>query len=880
MADAPVSFDQIEDVSQAPSFDSIEDAGQASGSNETLAAGAEGAAEGVLGPAALYAEKKIGVDTEENILRRRQEHPIAHGVGQALGLVGSSLTGAGEGAIMAKAGEAAATATGLAEGTSLSAKIGSSAVKQAAEMAVLQSGDEISKNVLNDPDYSAESALTNIGLATAFGAGGGAMMGSLSPLWKATVGTKVEQVLGGLKDHLDGVARLNMPEDVEKAAQTLNISLPLELRAGLSGDPKAANILNELREVQHPTIVAGLQNLERSVNDSVLQSIGRSPEEIANYSEAEGGKQAMETFKKEYNAKYSPIAKEFESITKPFEDAQVTSSHIATLSDKIAQIAQEKGYLGADIPQNKIVNSVLNRLPEVKTVQDFSKLSTQLRNMTSGDFALTGVRRDIQGLLQEAQHNALGYNIGKDAPEMMGRYMAARSAYADLAKISEQVGSDLGLGKFVGPKTLLDRVVEKRSPEEFLRRLSPKGNAEILGFLGQHFPDTMESIRDNELKQLIKPAVLGAKGDQVLNSKILNNAIERGMAGQPERIKFALPNGALERIQAARTIQDAIPGMKSSGTAGWQQKMMAHVPQSALAGIAMVTGHNPIFGYLGGHLGKLLARDVPDAMKLSLLRFMSSDQPIKAEGFKAMVEFLSNTAKGQTLLTKSAGNVFKSGAQVLTDSQMPNKADREKLNNVVEKLDKSPEMLMRLTNSNVGHYLSPHQASLSESSTRAMQYLQSIKPRPYQSSPLDKPIEPSKDQMARYNRALDIANQPALVLHHVKQGTLQINDMKDLNSMYPALMKQMQQKVANAMTTRHSEDHLIPYKTKMGVSLFLGQPVDSTMTPQSIMSAQPRPSAPPPQQAPKKGSTKELGKSNKGYMTPDQASESRRSEKD
>lgn len=896
MADVLPSFDQLTDDSaindaQAPAHDSVppfdqlqDDSHQFETPGQQLKAGAEGLAKGVLGPLAPYLEKKVLHVAGTDIRAREAANPITHDIGQGIGLVGGALTGTGEGAVMTKAGELAAEAAGLAAPVSFAAKVGSSAVQQAAEMAVLQGSDETSKMILNDPETSAQSAIANIGLATALGGAGGTFItGAVSPLWKATAGNKVEKFLGGLKDHLDGTSRLIMPEAIENSAKTLGIELSPELRAGLSGDPKAAMMFNELREIQHPTITAGLQNLERDTNDAVLRSIGRSPEEIANYSEAEGGKHAMESFKKEYQAKYEPIAKEFDELTKPFESTPINLFHQGSLADKVSNMAAEKGYIGTDIPQNKVVNAVLDRVSNIKNANDFAKLNTTINNMTKGDFTLTQVGRDLKTIISDAHHNALEEVIGKEAPQLMARYRSVRGAYADLAKVSNEIGSELGLGKFIGPKSLLAKLAEKRSPEQFLSRLSPKGNAEILDILGKHFPQTLESIRDNELKQILKPAVLGAKGDQALNSRILNNAIERGLAGQPERIKFAMPPGALEKIQAAKTLMDAIPGMKSSGTAGWQQKMMAYVPQSAMAGVSMLMGHNPVFGYLGGHVGKLLARDMPDAIKLGLLRFMSSDQPIKAEGFKSMVEFLHNSIKGQTFLNKAAGNVFKSGSQILTDNQMPSKADREKLNKIIEKTQDKPEVMMKLTNGQTGHYLPGHQASLTQASAQAIQYLQQLKPKPYQPGPLDKPIEPRPDQVARYNRALDIANQPAIVLQHIKDGTLQTTDLVDLKSMYPAVYSDTAKKMSNSIIDRHSEDHQIPYKTRMGVSLFLGQPIDSSMNPMSIQSAQPQPKPMPPQQNqsnPKGTSAQKLGKTNKSYMTRDQSREYDRSNKD
>src|SRR5712672_1057533 len=79
--------------------------------SEQLKAGAEGAARGVAGPLAPMAEQALGVKPED-ITRR--SHTIAHGVGEAIGLVGGALTGTGEAAVMEGAGKLATEALGLA----------------------------------------------------------------------------------------------------------------------------------------------------------------------------------------------------------------------------------------------------------------------------------------------------------------------------------------------------------------------------------------------------------------------------------------------------------------------------------------------------------------------------------------------------------------------------------------------------------------------------------------------------------------------------------------------------------------------------------------------------------------------------------------------
>jgi len=210
---------------------------------------------------------------------------------------------------------------------------------------------------------------------------------------------------------------------------------------------------------------------------------------------------------------------------------------------------------------------------------------------------------------------------------------------------------------------------------------------------------------------------------------------------------------------------------------------------------------------------------------------------------------------------------------------MPDHSDRERLDKVVEHMTEQPSRLMAINNGHLGHYMPEHQTALSETNTRALQYLQNIKPRPYRLSPMDKEIQPTQAQVERYNRALDIAQDPKVVLQRAKDGTLLPSDVGDLNAMYPDLYRRMAGKVSAEVQNHMAKDETIPYKSRIGVSLFLGQALDSTMQPASIIAAQPKPQGKPqtPQQAtPKRGAASKLGKTNASYMTPSQSAETDR----
>lgn len=907
----------------------------------------EGAASGVVGPLAPLIETKLMGVKPEDILARRQENPFSYHVPEAATLVGGLLIGTGQGALMGKAGKVAAEAAGFSkvleaeklthaaakaaqiglpeagvlaaeakaatEALSYGSKVGSEAAKQTAEMIVFASGDEVSKMLIQDPDASAESAISNIGLAAALGGAGGAFVtGAISPLWSATAGPQVEKFLSGLKSHVNGEGKLLLPGELEHAHKSLGIELSPTTRAAISGDPNAASIFNELREAQHPEIMRDIKNLHERASASVLESLRVAPEDIANYSENQAGQDLIASFKREYDAKFAPIQKQYDALREQNVHIAIPDEQRLRQYSAIIEKGQKFGASGS--PQAKIFDEYGERLLAQDTIGQTDKLVTEINNELkkahrAGDTNTAMAFKEIKASIQEFQEQQI-MRVAKNADKMAldatrvpgmprvnvgeldsaapaaGQLITERAAaakeYARIAKISDEMSQQMGLGEFRGYKNLLTKLAEKKSPEQVLKSLSPKGNADIIPFLAEHFPETLARIRDNETKQLIRPAILGAKGEEVINLKILNNAIEKGMAGSKERIEFALPPGALERIQSAHKLINALPAMKSSGTAGWQQKLNKFMPASAGAAMSILLGQNPMAGYAAGHLSQILGKNAPEAVKLALLKFLASDQPIKSEGFKALVDFIQATQKGENLIAKATANVFKPGIRVLTDNQIPAKADLIKLDKLVADNQDHPEKFMASQNGQVGHYASEAQASLSKASATALQYLQNLKPHPKALGPLDKPLPVSPAEEARYNRALEIAQQPATVLQRIKDGTLQTTDLVDLKSMYPAVYIRMAQKLTNEMISMKSDEEVIPYRTRIAVSLFLGQPLDASMIPSSILAAQPqpKPQMPPQGQQPKPKSLNSLGKSNKSYQTPGQSSEQRRADHD
>ena len=122
----------------------------------------------------------------------------------------------------------------------------------------------------------------------------------------------------------------------------------------------------------------------------------------------------------------------------------------------------------------------------------------------------------------------------------------------------------------------------------------------------------------------------------------------------------------------------------------------------------------------------------------------------------------------------------------------------------------------------------------------AQDYFDAVRPKQTQNSPLDEISPPDQMQQNHYNRQLDIAQNPSLILQHVKDGTLQPPDLLTLGTLYPQLHNAMVKKAGAALIEAKAKEMELPYKQKQALSMLLGQPLDSTMTPmamQTIMQA-------------------------------------------
>lgn len=851
---------------------------------QQLITGLEGAGKAATFGLSSGLERLAGVP-KEDITGRAKVNPVAHGVGEAAGLVGSAFLGP-EGAanILTGAGEGAAEAIGLgiAENPTFLHKVGSAAVKSAVETGIIQGGDEVSKMILQDPEQSVGTAVTNIGLSGLLGGAGGAAFGSISPLWKATMGKSTGSVLDAMVKKASGIESI-VPDSVNEAIAKSGINVSPEVKAAMATDPGIKNLADTLGEAGGTSAGNEFQKsmgtFRKDASDQIAAALGKTPEDVANLknmSEHQVGSGIVENLTNGIKEKFQPISEAFNKVRDKFSKVPLTSES-DVVADRIAQLSDEQGWSKAsDAPEGKLVESVFKDLPKQETLEDLRKYQSNLWSRAKENPALWSAVGKINGILREVETATMEYAAAGEGPEILATLKQARAAYGAGAGVMNDLAEKLGIRGYRGPESFTETLGEM-NPEKILGKLSKTNDVGLINLLKEQFPGVAESIKDYHASDILRSAAKTAKGEEALN---MTNVFKKIEAMSPELRDFVVGGEGQTKLEAIQSLLSSAESQNKnfSNTARAIDRLgLSKLPGSAVGMVAAFLGHNPLIYPVINALQGFVGRDAPDAIRLGVLKFLGSDKHIEAEGFKSMIEMIHNTMKGENLVGKATKNLFKSGAEVLATNIIPTAKDREKLDNRLQELQKDPSAMM-VVGGKTGHYMPEHSQAIGETSMSAVNYLNSIRPHTEKNNPLDGDQTVNAFKKSNFDKALDIAEQPLVVMKDLQSGRITPQTIQHLTNLYPALYAKLKDQVSQQLMDTVSKGESIPYKTRLGLTLFLGNPMDSTMSQQGLMSIQSiYHKEQQPQQGmskpPSQGSMKEVGKIPKMYQTQLQASE-------
>lgn len=818
----------------------------------------EGSAKGLLGPLATAGEAALshsgvpGLSPAEQT-GRAETNPWTHGLSEAATFVGGALTGTGEAALIGHLGEAAAKATGLGlEGASLISKVAAGGIKTGAEMAALQAGDELSKTINEDPNQSLGTAAINVGLSGLIGGAGGSVIGAVSPLFKATVEkTGLPKLIDDAKAQFGFRQSLNgtdVPSAItEELTTRLNEVENMRSQIGrLKGDA-IARALPEMNDHILGQVNGTIQQLESEI-EKMRANPTAYPERLVKKLE-----QNLDAFKsKVFVSGEAPqpieaVSPDFSNIPKtvlgaprptPARLAQMSESGAAADAKNLAQ-ANAAGYnpYGA-APKSSAAKpqEIFNAMQDLKgSLQDYSKGNYGPFAVKSSDeaydfiHATKSLGHDVRVALEDSK-------IWGDAGDIQRKTNAAIKASID---------------------------AERDAISKFTQKSAAEGGRVV------------DPVKINTLVNQSLKNKAGLKGDFIGNYTKLTDDLADTInkihtdAGLEAPVRLT-PTPALDH-----TLGRSSPGIHlgnwlyDKGLAS----VAGHTAGEAIgAGAGALVGH-PVLGAIAGE--KLLAPALISIAKPIL------ENASHSQSFKSALDYAVNILRGGKVLSQAAVNFFRSGSEIIPKNLMPTVASRDRLEKSLDYAANQDNALK--IGGHLSHYLPDHSVAAAATAATASQYFSQLKPKRAQANPLDKPAPVDRFQQAKYERQLDIAQQPLLVLQHAKEGTLQAQDVKTLNVLYPGLAKKMGTQIYGEMVKSISEGKQVPYKQRLSLGLLLAQPLDSTMTPltmQSIMLSNAPKAAPPQAQGkPKKASkstASSMEKVNKLYATPQQAREASR----
>jgi hypothetical protein len=719
---------------------------------QQIKTGLESTAQGLVGPLAPLAETQLGIAKPEDILARQEVNPGIHMAGEITGLVLPALVTAGmstearaglegvaqsftQSGLLEKAGEAVGKM--LPESTSLASKIGTTAAKAAVENMLLAGSDEVSRMILQDPNQSAETAITDIGLAGVLGAGIGGALGAVNPLWRAAVGDKAGKLAADFKGRI--AEHINNPEPHTAITEELNnyFSELKKIGSETYGDTgiKAQAIQKAVPEL-HEGIVNQVQDVASKLSDKIEQ----------------------------LGAKGDP--------------------HVGLLQDKLTQFNRE---VNSNEPY-KIFDAIQNLKKglqeESRYTEGVSPLSERAYRKTVKDLA-----HDLRTALEDT-------SVWGDAGKLQS---GINSAFSDYLKATKDFRG------LMTTEVMGERVVNPAKVQTYLNQLG-KPAAEIKMEKMKNFLDAGEKL---------KSAVNKAYEKLGVDSPVLETSLNNTLA-------------TLEKKTTGAKLADAFieKGLTDAGGKG--------LGGAFGAALGHMVGHEGLGAILGAHtLGPMFSTILPGIAKAVVSKEASG------AGLKAAVDYAANVSSGQKALSKATENLFKDTPAVLADHMYPTERDRSRLEKALGAMRKDPQGFARNSaNDKTSHYLPEHAAAVAFAASNAATYLNNLRFNQGKKAPLDSTPVPSAADEAKYKRALDIAQQPLIIMDKIKKGTVTSHDIQHLQAMYPSLYGSIKKQIVDKMSDHLSRGRAVPYQTRIGLSMFLGQPLDSSMSQQYILAAQ------------------------------------------
>jgi hypothetical protein len=847
------------------------------GVGEAAKAAGEGFVAGAL-PGGRYLLNKMG-DTPEAQAGRKAANPIISGASELGGLGAGLVAGTGEEALAGDAAEAASGAGGLfgaaktavgaptkaittlghavtagatPEAAGLAGRALGAGLGSAAEGAAYGLGQSIDDKALGDTDSIGENLLHNVGWSAVLGGGLGAIM---SPFAKET--SKAEKLFSEGASPMDAAIKEMPTEEQTGVIESLRKEKPnaAEIRQAAQdigapvlpvqvADSPHIQKLSEALEKRSDEVGIAYDNELRSAYKHGSDAVEGNLNNVEGSTPAEAGKTIREDLSDVIDSKYKPFQEAFDKIDQATGPISMAPEQADGIAKEMEQIITEKG-----LPKNRekarFIQDFADSVREASSARELDQLRSEILKEGREDFKLKALSGPMADILTQAREK-LGTVAIKAMPEGEARIAAqqaldsipvVKKAYGEFAQEVGRHGKALGFGKSVTPGEFLSKLSDegRLSDEMITKKLMTKNDTGFLKFLQENAPTSFQTLMDQEKSRILN---LAHKTGQ-FNAKAAIREIDKM---SPEFRALVFKPEELRQIDSAGRYLKSFPKEYFTSNTATHANITEQFGGMTAAAGALMTGHPLIAaGAVAKHFfgNKLTSQAMKAAIDklgpgaegkvgaLSMLEKMNGKFINQvASKSKALFEFDKQTAAA------AAGSVM---AKVLIHDDDKHQATSKQLTEYANNPEKLIDDLSKHT-APVYQYAPNVAAGLQKSTARAVSFLSSKLPKPPQTGPLGPKLKPSQFQKNIFSNYMNTIENPLHSLDKMKEGTLVPQDIEALSSVYPKNFQQMQQSVYSSMidyVDKHGTDN-IPKQTKAMISLFLGQDMDASLTPQSI----------------------------------------------
>lgn len=895
---------------------------------DTAEAVVHGFRQGILGPIAALESKYLpdtgGDFAPEQEAKISENHPLARGVGEVAGLVSGPI-GAGIGKLGTMAGEASELGS-----------VGSAAIKGAIEGGLFQGSDEVSKSIMGhgDPNDAVSSALGNIGAAALLGGGLGGSFGYIGQGLKALAATKASQAAA---DHLHEFgARWSLPSEAELATENLGsrtlpklkdnaqeimesadrLDVPV-LNGMVSGD-KAVQMGEDALLNGPPTVASiarqnAYSNAFDKVSNAVDTTLGGAEGTLT---ETQAGNALKSSLIDKIEAENAPIKAMYDALGDYKQAIPVTPISTNRISQNIMKIIDDQGLIKGT-PEYNFVQTMADGMDQITSLDKLANFRTALGRATDPNtrFVSGVIKEKLDNLEENAikrYADTMKSKVAKDKINgLIDQVSKAKGAYSEFRGKLQELGNAVGKKKIYGPQDFMDFVGDM-NPQSLTKKLFNENNTEFAQWFSKEFPEEFSTMRNYQRGQLR----LNATKNEVFDPRALVKSVVDPKAGmEPEMQKLLFNPDELKKLSDAKTYLGSFPSnFNPSGTSHMSAfRSFFESPTGAAIGNARDFAiKNFVVGKdMNPKVLRAMGRTPTPGTSAAAMRVLSEGKP---EHMYNALTYAEKAEQGAQAINNGVSSLFKKGSQQAWNAHAIDK-DNDKLKNYIESGQQNEDIQKQIqqqgimtpkaqnfaegghvksqepkpilkNNSGLSDVLPEHAMLLNTAKGRINSYLNSIRPIPNQRVlPFDNETSNS-DKARSYDRAISIANQPLSVLNNIQKGTLTSEHVKHFTSLYPELHGHLSKKITQKLTEKQMDEEKPSYRIRQGLSLFMGTPLDSTMTPQSIQSVQAmyalksNSATQGASQKKQSKNTNKIGEASKDHYTLDQASAKRATEWD